>query len=74
LFCVAYGCFGETWGLTGSLWHGERNAVGGAIAKLSQSESEEVAKTTWTAELNQQERIVACRDENNHWVVLTQAA
>lgn len=45
-----------------------------AIAKLSQSESEEVAKTTWTAELNQQERIIACRDENNHWVVLTQAA
>ena len=44
------------------------------LAKLSQSESEEVAKTMWTAELNHEERIVACRDENNHWVVLTRAA
>jgi transcriptional regulator with XRE-family HTH domain len=44
------------------------------LAKLSQSESEEVAKTTWTAELNHEERIVASRDENNHWVVLTRAA
>jgi len=45
-----------------------------ALAKLSPSESEEVAKTRWTAELNHQERIVACRDENNRWIVLTQAA
>jgi len=45
-----------------------------ALARLSQDESEEVAKTKWTAELNQQERIVASRDANNHWVVLTQAA
>jgi len=45
-----------------------------ALAKLTPDESEEVAKTKWTAELNHQERIVACRDENNHWVVLTQAA
>lgn len=44
------------------------------LAKMSPSESEEVAKTTWTAELNHQERIVACRDKNNHWVVLTRAA
>ena len=44
------------------------------LAKLSPDESEEVAKTKWTAELNQEERIVACRDENDHWVVLTQAA
>ena len=44
------------------------------LAKLSQSESEEVAKTMWTAELNHEERIVASRDENNHWVVLTRAA
>lgn len=44
------------------------------LAKPSPDESEEVAKTKWTAELNQQERIVASRDENNHWVVLTQAA
>ena len=44
------------------------------LAKLSQSESEEVATTTWTAELNHEERIVASRDENNHWVVLTRAA
>jgi transcriptional regulator with XRE-family HTH domain len=45
-----------------------------ALARLTQDESEEVAKTKWTAELNQQERIVASRDANNHWVVLTQAA
>ena len=44
------------------------------LAKLSPDESEEVAKTKWTAELNHEERIVACRDENDHWVVLTQAA
>ncbi len=44
------------------------------LAKLSPSESEEVAKTMWTAELNHEERIVASRDENNHWVVLTRAA
>jgi transcriptional regulator with XRE-family HTH domain len=45
-----------------------------ALAKLSPSESEEVAKTRWTAGLNHQERIVACRDENDRWIVLTQAA
>lgn len=45
-----------------------------AFAKLSPSESQEVAKTIWTAELNHEERIVACRDEQDHWVVLTQAA
>lgn len=44
------------------------------LAKLPAKESEEVATTKWTAELNQAERIVACRDENDHWVVLTQAA
>ena len=44
------------------------------LAKLSPSESEEVAKTRWTAELNHQERIVACRDENDRWIVLTRAA
>lgn len=44
------------------------------LAKLSPDESEEVAKTRWTAELNQAERIVACRDENDRWVVLRQAA
>lgn len=44
------------------------------LAKLPPAESEEVAKTKWTAELNQAERIIACRDQNDHWVVLTQAA
>ena len=44
------------------------------LAKLPPDESEEVAKTRWTAELNQAERIVACRDENDRWVVLRQAA
>ncbi|MDP9051287.1 MAG: helix-turn-helix domain-containing protein [Acidobacteriota bacterium] len=44
------------------------------LAKLPPSESEEVAKTKWTAELNREERIVACRDEKDGWVVLRQAA
>lgn len=45
-----------------------------ALAKLSPAESEEVAKTKWTADLNQEERIVAFRDEEDHWIVLTEAA
>ena len=44
------------------------------LAKLSLDETEEVAKTKWTAELNRDERILACRDEHNHWIVLTEAA
>ena len=44
------------------------------LARLSPDESHEVATTKWTAELNQQERIVACRDENDRWIVLTEAA
>jgi transcriptional regulator with XRE-family HTH domain len=44
------------------------------LAKLPPAESEEVAKTKWTAELNREERIVACRDEKDGWVVLRQAA
>jgi transcriptional regulator with XRE-family HTH domain len=45
-----------------------------ALAKPSPTASEEVAVTKWTAELNREERIVACRDETNHWIVLTEAA
>jgi transcriptional regulator with XRE-family HTH domain len=45
-----------------------------ALAKRSPGESEEVAKTRWTAELNRQERIVAWLEENDRWIVLTQAA
>lgn len=45
-----------------------------ALAKLSPSESEEVAKTRWTAALNHEERVVACRDAEDGWIVLTEAA
>lgn len=44
------------------------------LAKMPQAESEEVARTKWTAELGKGERIIACRDKTNGWVVLTQAA
>src|SRR6266851_1762965 len=44
------------------------------LAKLPAAASEEVAKTTWTASLNHEERIVATQDENEHWVVQTTAA
>ncbi len=45
-----------------------------ALAELSPSESQEVATTLWTAGLNHEERIVACRDGADGWVVLTRAA
>ena len=45
-----------------------------ALAELSPRESQEVATTIWTAELNHEERIVACRDGADGWVVLTRAA
>ena len=45
-----------------------------ALAKPSPTTSEQVAVTKWTAELNREERIVACRDEDNHWIVMTKAA
>jgi transcriptional regulator with XRE-family HTH domain len=44
------------------------------LARMPQDESEEVARTKWTAELSREERIVACRDEKDDWVVLTEAA
>ena len=45
-----------------------------ALAELPAGDSQQVAKTIWTAELSADERIVACRDEQNHWIVLTRAA
>ncbi len=45
-----------------------------ALAKPSPTTAEQVAVTKWTAEINREERIVACRDEDNHWIVLTEAA
>jgi len=45
-----------------------------ALAKLPTEAAEGVARTTWTAEVNQQELIVASQDENHDWVVRTKAA
>lgn len=36
--------------------------------------AEEVARTTWTAELDHAERIIASQDENHNWIVKTKAA
>ncbi len=44
------------------------------LAKVPPNESEEVAKIRWTAELCNEERIVARRDEHDGWIVLTEAA
>jgi len=45
-----------------------------ALAKLPSEAAEAVARTSWTAEMNREERIVASQDENRNWVVKTKAA
>jgi len=45
-----------------------------ALAKLPVEAAEQVARTTWTAELDHAERIIASQDENNNWIVKTRAA
>jgi len=45
-----------------------------ALAKLPTETAEEMARTTWTAKLNQEQRIVASQDEKQRWVVKTKAA
>jgi DNA-binding transcriptional regulator YiaG len=45
-----------------------------ALAKLPQTVAEGVALTTWTAEMNHEERIIATQDENQNWIVKTKAA
>jgi transcriptional regulator with XRE-family HTH domain len=44
------------------------------LAKLPAEASEEVARTTWSASLSHEEKIVAMRDGAEKWVVLTTAA
>jgi len=45
-----------------------------ALAKLPAAAAEEVARTTWTAEPDPAQRIVASWDEEHHWSVKTSAA
>jgi len=45
-----------------------------ALAKLPAEIGEEVARITWTAELDHAERIIASQDENHNWIVKTKAA
>jgi len=45
-----------------------------ALAKLPAAAAEEVARTTWTAERDPAQRIVASWDEEHHWMVKTRAA
>jgi transcriptional regulator with XRE-family HTH domain len=45
-----------------------------AMMKLMPDLVDGVARATWTAELNHEERIVASQDENQRWVVRTKAA
>jgi DNA-binding XRE family transcriptional regulator len=45
-----------------------------ALAKLPTEAAEAVAHTSWTAEMNHEQRIVASQDENHHWIVKTKAA
>jgi transcriptional regulator with XRE-family HTH domain len=45
-----------------------------ALAKLPAEAAEEVARTTWTAELDHAQRIIASQDENQNWIVKTKAA
>ncbi|MDQ2924639.1 MAG: hypothetical protein M3R43_03660 [Acidobacteriota bacterium] len=45
-----------------------------AMMKLTPELVEEVARTTWTAKVNREERVVASQDEDRRWVVRTKAA
>ncbi|MEO7028094.1 MAG: hypothetical protein ABI147_01665 [Acidobacteriaceae bacterium] len=45
-----------------------------AMMKLTLELVEDVARTTWTARVNHEERIVASQDEDRRWVVRTKAA
>jgi transcriptional regulator with XRE-family HTH domain len=45
-----------------------------AMMKLTPDLVEGVARATWTAKLNHEERIVASQDEEQRWVVRTKAA
>jgi transcriptional regulator with XRE-family HTH domain len=45
-----------------------------ALAKLPAGAAEEVARTTWIAERDPAQRIVASWDEQHHWMVKTMAA
>ncbi|HZL26211.1 MAG TPA: helix-turn-helix domain-containing protein [Acidobacteriaceae bacterium] len=45
-----------------------------AMMKLTPDLAEGVARATWTAKLNHEERIVASQDEHQRWVVKTKAA
>lgn len=44
------------------------------LKKLSSDSTEKVAQTTWSAEINQEQRIVAKQNEEHQWVVQTKAA
>lgn len=44
------------------------------LALFPPNESQEVARTIWTAGMTSGERIVACRDDVQGWIVLPQAA
>jgi hypothetical protein len=45
-----------------------------ALAKLPAEAAEEVARTTWTSELDHAQRIIASQDENRNWIVKSKAA
>jgi hypothetical protein len=45
-----------------------------AMRKLTPEWVEGVARATWTAKMNPEERIVASQDENRRWFVRTKAA
>ncbi len=45
-----------------------------ALAKLPTEAAEAVAHTSWTAEMNHEQRIIASQDENHNWIVKTKAA
>jgi len=45
-----------------------------ALAKLPPEAAEEVARTSWMAERDHAQRIIASWDENHNWIVKTKAA
>lgn len=44
------------------------------LKKLSSDSTERVAQTTWAAEINHEQRIIATQNDDHEWVVQTKAA
>lgn len=45
-----------------------------ALAKLQPDFTEGVARVQWHAEVTREQRIIACQDDEQHWIVTTKAA